>query len=177
MHQDKILEASLNELRGLYDPKIVTLAQCIKVLCDNGTPEIRTLTQCIKALDDYGTLIKKEDNDEGQKAITLAKEMFILVLKFTRPGAKGPEQAKYRQEFSEKLKSGYNELATQRNYWFDLLRNIALAATVVGCFVKYYQTGTFFFSETKRQQKVLEISKSFSDHEAYIVGTKSEPII
>ena len=77
---------------------------------------------------------------------------------------------KIQQNFKRALDQGYKNMNTHRSYWKVILANIAIAATGIGLLLiarKYYRTGSSFFEETKRQQKVHQIKELVDEVEKW----------
>jgi hypothetical protein len=137
----------------------------------------KSLQNKINELECYGSHIALTHPDKGNKVISLAKELNVLLLSFLdKPYLEQQRTfSQFKNDFVKKLHSEDTIVSTHRAYWKVICANILIALTGIGAIllgINYYATsGSLFFSKTQTQQKVDTIEREMNSVSYYVHHT------
>jgi hypothetical protein len=120
----------------------------------------------------YGNGLLKEDIESGNKAVNHADNLLRIAIKYTAMSFLNINNddstatctvKEIKEEFKRTLDEGFKDMGNHRKKWKLTLANIGIAASGVGLLINFFVTGSAFFKQTERQNKVKKIERRFEE--------------
>lgn len=159
---DKTLVASVI---GRFDEN----SETYKLL--NNSLKIMNLRDSITQLKKHGENLQSQRafTELGGYAVAQAETLAQLTNEYVDLWVKDPYDENLRpirRKFEANLQESYRNMGKHRHLWKPILANIAIAATGIGILfllAKFIASGTGFFAETARQNKIHRIEELYAE--------------